>query len=60
MKETEPPVRIRPLQHSDIAQAMRLKNLEGWNQTEKDWEILLTAGTFILGWALKRSVPFLE
>ncbi len=41
MKETEPPVRIQPMQQSDIEQAMHLKNIEGWNQTKKDWEVLL-------------------
>lgn len=41
MNTIEPSVKIRPMQKSDIEQAMRLKNSEGWNQTQKDWEILL-------------------
>lgn len=34
-------VKIRLMRSSDIAAAMRLKNSEGWNQTEKDWQLLL-------------------
>ncbi len=34
-------VRIRSMYRSDIPSAMQLKKAEGWNQTEKDWEILL-------------------
>lgn len=41
MNTTEPSVKIRAMQKRDIEQAMRLKNSEGWNQTEQDWEILL-------------------
>ncbi len=41
MKTIGPSVKIRPMQKRDIEQAMRLKNSEGWNQTEQDWEILL-------------------
>lgn len=41
MKVLESMVKIRPMQLRDIEQAMRLKNSEGWNQTERDWEILL-------------------
>ncbi|HEY6122566.1 MAG TPA: GNAT family N-acetyltransferase, partial [Pyrinomonadaceae bacterium] len=32
---------IRVLQRSDIAAALRLKELAGWNQTEQDWQRLL-------------------
>jgi predicted N-acetyltransferase YhbS len=32
---------IRPMQSSDIARAMQLKDAEGWNQTEKDWQLFL-------------------
>jgi len=34
-------VEIRLLRESDIAAAMDLKNLAGWNQTESDWRTLL-------------------
>jgi GNAT superfamily N-acetyltransferase len=34
-------IEIRPLRVSDIAAAMRLKELARWNQTEQDWERLL-------------------
>jgi GNAT superfamily N-acetyltransferase len=34
-------IEIRPLRVSDIAAAMRLKELAGWNQTEQDWKRLL-------------------
>jgi ribosomal protein S18 acetylase RimI-like enzyme len=34
-------VEIRLLQESDIAAAMDLKRLAGWNQTETDWRTLL-------------------
>lgn len=33
--------KIRPMIHNDLYQAIRLSNSEGWNQTEKDWKILL-------------------
>jgi GNAT superfamily N-acetyltransferase len=32
---------IRPMQRSDIADAMKLSGAEGWNQTEKDWKLLI-------------------
>ena len=35
------PVEIRLLCESDIVAAMDLKNLAGWNQTERDWHTLL-------------------
>lgn len=35
-------VHIRQLGLHDIAFAMELKNIAGWNQTEKDWERYLT------------------
>ncbi len=35
------PVKIRHLQLSNIADAMKLVLAENWNQTEKDWEILI-------------------
>ena len=34
-------VEIRLLRESDIAAAMELKQLAGWNQTERDWHTLL-------------------
>src|SRR4026207_211783 len=34
-------VEIRLLRESDIAAAMELKRLAGWNQTESDWRTLL-------------------
>jgi len=34
-------IEIRLLQSSDIAAALRLKELAGWNQTEQDWQRLL-------------------
>ncbi len=33
--------KIRHIQLSDIAGAMKLSTDQGWNQTEKDWEILI-------------------
>ena len=39
MKETV--FMIRPMQLSDIVHAMKLSNTEGWNQTEKDWKLLI-------------------
>lgn len=36
-------VRFRLLTAEDIPQAMRLKDLAGWNQTAADWERLLSA-----------------
>jgi GNAT superfamily N-acetyltransferase len=32
---------IRPLIIQDIKQALELSSVEGWNQTEKDWELLI-------------------
>jgi predicted N-acetyltransferase YhbS len=34
-------IHIRPLAEGDIAEAMRLKDAAGWNQTEADWRRLL-------------------
>jgi predicted GNAT family N-acyltransferase len=33
--------KIRPMIKSDLDQAISLSNTEGWNQTEKDWRLLL-------------------
>jgi predicted GNAT family N-acyltransferase len=38
---TERPVKIREMELSDMDGLMRMKNAEGWNQTEKDWELLI-------------------
>lgn len=38
----EPRIDIRLLFESDIPAAMQLKDAAGWNQTEKDWQRLLT------------------
>ncbi len=35
------PVTLRSMHYNDIEVAMHLKNTEGWNQTEKDWELLI-------------------
>jgi ribosomal protein S18 acetylase RimI-like enzyme len=35
-------VEIRPLGEADLPDAMRLKEVAGWNQTEADWRRLLT------------------
>ena len=35
------PIKIRYLKLSDIPDAMQIVLAEGWNQTEKDWEILI-------------------
>jgi GNAT acetyltransferase-like protein/acetyltransferase (GNAT) family protein len=32
---------IRPMQPSDIVDAMKLSDAEGWNQTPKDWKLLI-------------------
>ena len=32
---------VRPMQPGDIVHAMKLSNAEGWNQTEKDWKLLI-------------------
>ncbi len=34
-------IAIRRLCPTDIPEAMRLKDIAGWNQTERDWEVLL-------------------
>ncbi|MDG0789897.1 hypothetical protein OMP38_02830 [Cohnella ginsengisoli] len=31
-------LRIRALSERDIPFAMNLKNIAGWNQTERDWQ----------------------
>jgi len=33
--------KIRPMITNDLIQAISLSNSEGWNQTEKDWKLLL-------------------
>lgn len=38
---TKNPVSIRKMELSDTEDLMRLKNAEGWNQTEKDWALLI-------------------
>ena len=35
------PVILRSMHYNDIEVVMHLKNEEGWNQTEKDWELLI-------------------
>ncbi len=35
------PVQIRKMELSDMDGLMRIKNAEGWNQTEKDWELII-------------------
>lgn len=32
---------LRPMELSDIGSAMKLSNAESWNQTEKDWKLLV-------------------
>ena len=32
---------LRPMELSDIGSAMKLSGAEGWNQTEKDWKLLI-------------------
>ncbi len=32
---------LRPMELSDIGSAMKLLNTEGWNQTEKEWKLLI-------------------
>jgi Acetyltransferase (GNAT) domain len=32
---------LRPMKLTDIGSAMKLSNAEGWNQTEKDWKLLI-------------------
>lgn len=34
-------IQIRKLVHDDIESAMKLVQAEGWNQTEKDWQLLI-------------------
>jgi len=40
MTETLPIV-LRPIQSDDIANCKLLSDVEGWNQTEKDWKLLV-------------------
>ena len=35
------PVKTREMKLSDMDSLMKLKNAEGWNQTENDWELLI-------------------
>ena len=35
------PITVREMELSDIGHLMKLKDAEGWNQTEKDWELLI-------------------
>lgn len=35
------PVKTRGMELSDMDSLMRIKNAEGWNQTENDWELLI-------------------
>ncbi len=37
----ELPITIRPITLSDLGAAMRLSEAEKWNQTEKDWKLLI-------------------
>ncbi len=39
MRKTD--IKIRQMQLCDLVEAMRLKNDAGWNQLEKDWELLI-------------------
>ena len=32
---------LRKMELSDIVSGMKLSNAEGWNQTEKDWRLLV-------------------
>ena len=32
---------VRPMRPGDIVYGMKLSNAEGWNQTEKDWKLLI-------------------
>ena len=41
MMVDDPTFTIRPMNVSDVAHAIRLSQAEGWNQTEKDWRMLL-------------------
>jgi len=36
---------LRPMTPGDVADGMRLKNLAGWNQLERDWSALLALGS---------------
>ena len=38
---TQIPVQTREMELSDMDSLMKLKNAEGWNQTENDWELLI-------------------
>jgi len=35
------PVKLRKMRSSDMDELMRLKDAEGWNQLEEDWELLI-------------------
>ncbi|MEA3462759.1 MAG: GNAT family N-acetyltransferase [Bacteroidota bacterium] len=39
---TEPPVKLRKMMLSDMDSLMKLKDVEGWNQLEKDWALLIS------------------
>lgn len=41
MSKKKENVTLRKLTKSDLSDAMRLKDAEGWNQTENDWEVFL-------------------
>ncbi len=41
MSLNENSISLRKLTWKDLPEAMRLKNAEGWNQTEKDWEVFV-------------------
>ena len=41
MDSKENPLQIRKMRLQDIPHLMRLKNEEGWNQTEEDWQFLI-------------------
>lgn len=38
--KTKVAVTLRPMELSDITEAMKLSTAEGWNQTENDWRLL--------------------
>lgn len=47
-------LRIRAMTSNDITEGMRLKDLAGWNQTEKDWHRFLQSnpeGCFVAEWS---------
>lgn len=39
--KTKVAVTLRPMELSDITEAMKLSTAEGWNQTENDWRLLI-------------------